>query len=762
MYVVTEEVKNNFKSVGTIKRGYIRLIPLSDEEEIIFDENSIKQFRILDDIYTPEEGVIGSVIAKELSIELFKPSEINLINREVEVFIGVEDKNGEATYVSYGTYIIQKPENEVITENTTFEALDYMIKFNVPYVDSLQYPTTLKKVLNSICKLSEVILGTLTFANEDFIVENNQFVNGETCRDVLKAICQQAGCYAKINRNNILELKTLGSEPHEIDDTEYYPDIKINQLFGPVNRLVLRMSQVEGENVVIQDDESIELNGLKELIIYDNPFTYTQEKREQSIEAIWEVVRGLTYYDFETKNVPRPYADTGDNIDILVDKEVFSSYILTQEIIFNGGLNGTISATTDTEAETKYAFQPNIASRLKRTEIVVDKHGQSINEIVEQVEGNTKQITQQKLEIGSINSSVKMLGGNNKQQNSVGAFGVNGYEGGTLLINESYKLKENGDTYTASVNVNSYEELLIYGNNSLSIQIVQLDENDTQLATDTFTFETTESKLFRLKNDTKKINVTVTKVIDTIDLSTFNISYNYKTIEALETEELKNITESGRAIKSDNFTWYKLKSENLIIGNIYTVSFLYKNSKYNGLKIKLLNNTITDLVNIDPLEAGMPYPNENLFPNANLYPSYIDTNTYSEDFEKIEYTFVANTSNVELYVETHDYDVQLADYYLQTGDEATVWQQGQGEIRGTNVQINRDGLEVINENSETRTIIDSLGFNVKNKDGKTLITANKDEALLADTSVEGDFRQGHWRRYVQKIEGKEILLEVYE
>lgn len=556
MYNVTQAEKEMYKQTGSVKRGYINIIPLSDEEVITLDEYNLKDFTILDDIYTPEQGVIGSVIAKQLTLNLFRPSEIDLANREVEVFVGVDVEENEewvSKYVPFGNFIIQKPENEQTTDKTSFEAFDFMVKFNLPYQDTLTYPCQVKDVLNAICEQCEVELGTETFPNEDFEVENNQFVGGETCRDVLKAIAQISGSYAKIGRDNKLYLgfpNKLSIE--DFDTTDYMRDIKINNTFGAVNRLVLRMSQVEGENVVIQDDEAIERDGIKELVISDNPFTYTQEKREKAIDAIWEVVKGFTYTDYEMKVVPRPYMDTGDGILIRnTDGTAYYSYLFTHEINFTGGLGGSMSATADTETETKYAFLPALANRLKHTELVVDKANQTITGVVEEQADINSTITQLQLSIENISANVKTIGGNNKQENSVGAFGT-----------EEYEQSQNG-------------EILAY-----------------------------------------------------------------------ETNELKSTTASGRAIMISNGKWFKFRSTNLIIGETYTLSFKYSNDELNHCSISLINNVGTIL---------------------------IDTNEQTP-LTNFEYTFVALSEYVELYVSTGNYSMTITDYYLQNGNAASIWQ----------------------------------------------------------------------------------------
>lgn len=426
MYIVTDEEKQSYKSSGTIKRGYISIVPLSNEEEIILDdENNIKDFTILDEVYTSGYGILGSVISKQITLNLFKEPEIDLTDREIKAYIGttvIENGQEVVKYVPYGTYIVQKPESEKLTDKTSLEALDYMIKFNKTYKDTLTYPCTLKDVYNSICEQCGVISGTSEFPNQNFSVEDNQFVANETCREVLANIAQLAGAYARIGRDNKLYLKFFSSEKtEEITTDDYKRDIKINNVYGPINKLTLNMSQVEGESVSVEDTDSIDIIGVKELIISDNYFLYTQEKREKAINAIWNVVHNFRYVDFEANlEKARPYLDAGDSIKILSEDGTeygtyissengieYYTYLLSNEITFDGGLNEKISATADTETETKYSMAPEISNKLKHTEIVVDKANQQIKLIASEIgdrEEKTSTITQ---DIDRIESQIK-------------------------------------------------------------------------------------------------------------------------------------------------------------------------------------------------------------------------------------------------------------------------------------------------------------------------------------------------------------------
>ena len=82
MYEVSQEYKNKLNQRGVVKRGYLNLISNSKIKK--YTESDIKSFTILDDIYTPDEGIIGSVIAKQIEGYLFKEPNETLIDKEIE------------------------------------------------------------------------------------------------------------------------------------------------------------------------------------------------------------------------------------------------------------------------------------------------------------------------------------------------------------------------------------------------------------------------------------------------------------------------------------------------------------------------------------------------------------------------------------------------------------------------------------------------------------------------------------------------------
>jgi len=206
-------------------------------------------------------------------------------------------------------------------------------------------------------------------------------------------------------------------------------------------------------------------------------------------------------------------------------------------------------------------------------------------------------------------------------------------------------------------------------------------------------------------------------------------------ILASEEELLKTVTDNGfgRIIRIFNGKWFKFKSDSLVVGDTYTLSFKYSNTEDNQCIINFVNNNTINLVNT-------------------LEEKELDT---------IEYTFVANTEFVELYVSTGEAgSVGITDYYLQTGNVVTKWQPSSGEMLSTALSIYYNGIKVESANSEIITNISNLGFSVESTTGKILITFNKDKCILSDTKINGTIEQGTWFRYTQNINGYEHLLEV--
>lgn len=312
--------------------------------------------------------------------------------------------------VPIGKFTIQKPNNEEVKEKTTFIGYDYMSKFDVTYIDDGIYPIKLYDKLKKICQQVGVELGTKEIINGDYEILGNPFTNNETCKTVLSNIAQLACGFAKIGRDNKLYIITLSNKNNineELKSNNYMEDFSKNDIWGEVNSLIIRLSQIEGENTTKQDDESIQKNGLTEITISDNYFLTDSGEREKVIQAIWENIKGLKYLPFSTTYYGFPYLDVGDMIKVFDTKDnEYVSYIFNHEFIYNGSYSGTLETKALTKTQTALKNTNNIKTKFKNVEYKVNKIDGQISAIIEQQTENEEKITQAQQDIDGFSQKV--------------------------------------------------------------------------------------------------------------------------------------------------------------------------------------------------------------------------------------------------------------------------------------------------------------------------------------------------------------------
>lgn len=389
MYGFSNAAKENIDN-NKITRAYLKVLATSTKPEIIINEkNYLKDIEFSDERYVPNEGFIGQAVAKEVKGNFNNiVQDFSIQDREFELYFGVELQDRTTEYKKYGTFIVQRPpQDNQVNDNTKFTALDYMVKLNKVWENRLTYPTTIRNIFNDLGSQVGMSVMTATFPNESFIVDSNQFEDGTTCRQVLKAIAQVAFSWARIDENNVIQLDFSKSLPiaKELTTDNYFTLSKQDE-FTPINKVTFAMSQVEGESKSIQDNTSISQNGLNEFVIYDNPFAYTEAKRTLLV-ANGNVLFGLRYTPIKLNTTGLIYLNCKDRIGVTnADGERFETFVLNHKIKYNGICLDSIESDAKTQAQTKYEFKSEISKKITHTELIVDKAKAEINARVDSVE----------------------------------------------------------------------------------------------------------------------------------------------------------------------------------------------------------------------------------------------------------------------------------------------------------------------------------------------------------------------------------------
>lgn len=291
--------------------------------DTLIKENDIIEFNITDSIIPGENFELGGAVASTFSAKINNLhglyENMNFKDKELKVEIGIVLSNGSTEYVPMGIFTVDeyKEENNFIN----IEALDKMIKFETEYKSNLEYPTTVKAILQEICSICNVELATLSFLNEDYIVEKP--IEQDTCRAVLKDIAILAGAWAKINRDGKLVFLTMQETDLEINKDNY---IKLD---------------------------------IKEEFFIDN---YVVTETYFPVDAI---PLNLNIVPFITTWQGNLALDVGDKVILNNDKKIVNSIVTKQKIKFNGGLTyeTECSGLSEQQQKTQLTSQKQVNRR---------------------------------------------------------------------------------------------------------------------------------------------------------------------------------------------------------------------------------------------------------------------------------------------------------------------------------------------------------------------------------------------------------------
>lgn len=463
----TNDLKNAFKhNVTKAKIVY-------NNTEINYD-NGIKEITLEDSVYVPDIGFIGQATAKKATIILLDNEQtINLENKEFELYIGA-DYNNQTYYINYGKFIVNEPpENDSTNGTIKIIAYDYMIKFNKVYEDQVTYPISLKNYLSNICAQSGVQLGTTTFPNENFMVEDNQF-EGKQLREVIKHIAKCAFSWARIGQDNklYLDFNTTGTPVESFGINEYKQDgfKKANEYYGPINKVTYADSDIQGQEESVPDNNSITLNGVKELVIYDNFFAYTTQKKQQLIQA-GSVLFGLTYMPVTQLELTGAiYLDCTDFIEVLDEENnSITTRVFSHTIKYNGVISDTVSSEALSANQETYKNVNTPTNANNRIEIMVDRATKKIQSIILEIGDRSQKQTTITQDLDSIISEVHSLQDVTSIEEGIKSITLEECVAGPLLELHIYGNNSVFDYLYPNNNLFPNDNLLPYGDSRITV-----------------------------------------------------------------------------------------------------------------------------------------------------------------------------------------------------------------------------------------------------------------------------------------------------
>ena len=283
-----------------------------------------------------------------------------------------------------------------------------MIKFNTPYEDNNTYPITLYQFLENLCEDLDFELDNNEIINGDYLVKGNPFTNNETNRFVLGQICQLCAGFAQITPNNKLKIKNLvQNEKLDTLDGNIYNSFSKNKKYGKINSVTLNLSDIQGESTNLKDQESIDENGLTEVVISDNYFLNSAIERQNVIGEIFNTLNGLEYLPFEMEYYGFPYLELGDGLEVLDNEDnPYLTYILNYTFKYDGSYSGKLKTESAGDVEQKYNATDTTKNKLRKVERSVDKINGTISDIIETQDEYEERIVEVEQDISGLRQEV--------------------------------------------------------------------------------------------------------------------------------------------------------------------------------------------------------------------------------------------------------------------------------------------------------------------------------------------------------------------
>lgn len=401
---------------------------------ILTETNSVKDWTIDDERYVPDVGFFGQFTAKQLSGNLQNiTDDFNIENKYVEVRMGISKfKSTTTNWYSRGTYIISKPNDDEVSDNTKYTGYDLTILFNIPFdakftnegftksfnemLEEQSYVTN-GWLADYTCAQTGVKLGTPDFIHSDFKILSNQFTSGETCRDIMKYISELAFGYCEVDCDDMCYIRTLNTDYvnfdkyHKLDYNQYYSLETQKNSYGPVNRVFCGLQDVEGQGHELIDGNSTSTD-ITTINIYNNPLTMgttleisnqLQSEAIQDCDILW----GIQYRPItKMETIGHPWLKAYEPIEVSdMELNKIITYPFTNTLKYTGHIKSDISSEGETKTEDTYGYKDSVERRMNRIGINVDRAKKEItiiNQEITKIGDDIKDIRGNMLTIGDV------------------------------------------------------------------------------------------------------------------------------------------------------------------------------------------------------------------------------------------------------------------------------------------------------------------------------------------------------------------------
>ena len=309
---------------------------------------------------------LGGTVAKTISFSLNnhdkKWDNISFKDAKVEAWSGLVI-SGTPEYVPLGTFWIDSAGKPLDVVDIT--GCDSILKLEKSYSSStLTYPATIKQILEEIASKCGVSLTTSNIFNSDVTVNFTPDKTKYTFRDILSFVATIAGGFARISRDNQLEIVQLIQPETGYSIT---PSLRASSKTDYTISITGLAYYGSLQNILYGSDTY-------PLILDNNPLIDGMLASTQTtvLESLYNLYNGFTYTPFECEFVGDPRIDEGDYVILKDTRDGDIGTYIFKYVFTNGGtqsieapicdeldknfLDSNKKKAADTESKIDYAY----------------------------------------------------------------------------------------------------------------------------------------------------------------------------------------------------------------------------------------------------------------------------------------------------------------------------------------------------------------------------------------------------------------------
>lgn len=375
-------------------------LELTSEEDFIIDGNG----------YSESAGAssfpLGTAVAKTITLNIDNSderfSQYDFWYARIVLYTQCELDDGTTESIKEGTFTVTSS----VTPGDVIEiqGMNDMYKADIAYTPGVLFPCTLLQFVQDICSQCNILLGSPTFVNNSFIINNAP--ENITCRSGLGYAAQIAGGNAVMDNNNRLIIKTYDLSVFEQEESiisghvfsEEVPDRISGGNFNETisnsvsggdftdnsGYLVLHNftedPEISTDDVVItgiattfqkegEEEETEYLYGQEGYVLsIDNPLIAGSE--EAAIKLIGDRIIGITIRPFSGTLIAFPLGEFMDPVLVIDRKDnIYESFLTDIEYEYLSSTTVSNSTEPPQRANGEYYSQSTAAYRKAREDL---------------------------------------------------------------------------------------------------------------------------------------------------------------------------------------------------------------------------------------------------------------------------------------------------------------------------------------------------------------------------------------------------------